>query len=153
MSRRNTSLICITMFIVISLIVWVVLRKGYIVSRRALTIGTIKAMSAALYAEVKDNPQLINIYSSTIEQEWQLLSNQVYDEVIESIELRYNLDAPKDWKPSMPLTDVWGKRFSVLYRRISGTTDFFIISAGPDGAYFTGDDIASDDISVIPKWE
>ena len=130
-----------------------IIRKVYVASKRSSTYGTVKAISAALYTEAQSDSFVIKGIGDKNEQEWKLLSEHICDDLIMGLAQRYNLDAPRDWDPHVPLKDMWGKRFAILYRRFSGNSDFAVISAGPDGIYGTTDDIASADIGTISKWD
>ncbi len=145
MSARGKFFIYYVMAIVIIILVaWIVFRKVSNASNCANTTGTIKALTAALYSEMQDNSLGIKVLTDKSEQKWQFLSKETYDDLITNIGQKYNLDAPRGWKSSMPLTDIWGQRFAMLYRRLSERLDFIVISAGPDGTYGTADDIESD---------
>ena len=144
MLRKQKTLISLVVVIAIILLAWITLDKVRTESKRALTIGTVNAVGAALYSEIEKNRQIFSFADDPNVQEWRMLSEQEYDRVIADIGTKCNLDAPRGWKPSMPLKDFWGNRFVVCYRNINEDYDILIISKGPDSNYGTKDDVINE---------
>ncbi len=118
-----------------------VLDKTRKASRDALTIGSVKALHAALVSELREgNRDLEEVFRSA-EAKWRVLSASDYDKTIAILDKKkYPLDAA----PSRPLVDLWGNRFVISYRKLpDGNYDFIVVSNGRDGSYGTADDVVS----------
>lgn len=121
---------------------YLVFAKCSMEAKRAHTYGTVSAVNAALLTELDaDNTEVTKLFASSDEQ-WHFLEAGQYDSLISEIAKTHNLDPSP--KPLEPLTDLWGNRLLICYRKLpSGSSDTVVVSKGPDGIYGTTDDIAN----------
>ncbi len=141
MKRKYLVLLLLGVLICLS-IGYLVFAKCLIEGKRAQAYGTVSAVNAALLTELdEDNTKVIKFFASG-DGQWQFLTPGQYDSLIGELAKTHNLDpSPKLLEA---LTDLWGNRLLICYRKLpSGSYDTIVVSKGPDGAYGTKDDVAN----------
>jgi hypothetical protein len=121
---------------------YLVFAKCRIEAKRAHTYGTVSAVNAALLTELDENNTKVGTLFASSDGQWQFLTAKQYDSLISELAKTHNLDPSP--KVSETLTDLWGNRLLICYRKLpSGSYDTIVVSKGPDGIYGTTDDVAN----------
>jgi len=101
-------------------------------AKTAAASSTAAAICEALIAE-KDNDIIKNI---NIDSQEKVLSDYEYDQIINHIALKHNLDARPGWKIGEPLLDSWNKRFQIVIGKDKdGSFNAKVRFSGSDGMF------------------
>jgi len=139
---QSASLIAAVLFLIICF---------FAVSKKASIEGTIRAIHSSLIMMINEEGFQADLYLTSPEEKWKKVSDSLYDELISTLNKKYEIDAPKKWSANKPLTDPWGNRFQIWYKSEQGSSAaFLVISCGPDGKAGTDDDIISDKDAIWP---
>ncbi len=139
---QSASLIAAVLFLIISF---------FAVSRRTSIYGTIRAIHSSLIMMINEEGFQADLYLACPEEKWKKVSDSLYDELIPMLNRKYEIDAPKKWNVNKPLTDPWGNRLQIWYKKGNDRYyNFLVISCGPDGKAGTDDDVISDKDAIWP---
>lgn len=142
MKKRHLLLILLVAFACFA-IMFLVFKRCLQEGKRAMMIGTVKAVHAALASELDKGNIILKEALSLADRRWRFLSAEQHDRLITELGKSHNLDPPADWD-SPPYLDFWGNRLEIGYRELRNEIcDFIVISKGPDGTYGTNDDVVS----------
>ena len=141
--HSRARLLAITLATAVTLAATGILLWGYAMHevRKTHELSASASLSAGVAVYLADHAGVLEGLRGLPELKWYVLSDREYDQIIPRVS-RHQLDVDPTWDPAKPLLDRWGNRYAIAVRVLRpGEADVAVISKGPDGRLFTGDDV------------